>query len=82
MSMSRQVVTVSSRSAFEQRSRVGWSRSITAIRQAGVTMRVVAAPMGLQRPMGWELGDWLPNADGLAMTRWALHEWLGRLAGA
>lgn len=53
-----------------------------AIRQAGITMRVIAAPMGLQRPMGWELSDWLPNAEGLAMTRWALHEWLGRLAGA
>lgn len=53
-----------------------------AIRQAGITMRVVAAPMGLRRPLGWELGDWLPNAEGLAMTRWALHEWLGRLAGA
>jgi uncharacterized SAM-binding protein YcdF (DUF218 family) len=53
-----------------------------AIRQAGIPMRMIAAPMGLQRPMGWELGDWLPNAEGLAMTRWSLHEWLGRLAGA
>lgn len=53
-----------------------------AIRQADVPMRVIAAPMGLQRPLGWELGDWLPNAGGLEMTRWALHEWLGRLAGA
>ncbi|MDO9287029.1 MAG: YdcF family protein [Aquabacterium sp.] len=53
-----------------------------AIRQSGATMRVIAAPMGLQRPLGWALGDWLPNAEGLAMTRRALHEWLGRLAGA
>lgn len=53
-----------------------------AIRQAGVTMQVIAAPMGLQRPVDWELGDWLPSAEGLALTRWALHEWLGWWAGA
>ncbi|OGB07068.1 MAG: hypothetical protein A3E25_17405 [Burkholderiales bacterium RIFCSPHIGHO2_12_FULL_69_20] len=53
-----------------------------AIRQSGATLRVIAAPMGLERPLGWALGDWLPNAEGLAMTRYALHEWLGRLAGA
>lgn len=53
-----------------------------AIRQSGGTLRVVPAPMGLQPPIGWELGDWLPSAEGLAMTRWALHEWLGWLAGA
>ena len=53
-----------------------------AIRQSGGTLRVIAAPMGLQPPLGRELGDWLPNAEGLALTRWALHEWLGRLAGA
>ncbi len=53
-----------------------------AIREAGITMRVVAAPMGLRRPLGWELGDWLPGDEGLALTRLALHEWLGWLAGA
>jgi uncharacterized SAM-binding protein YcdF (DUF218 family) len=53
-----------------------------AIREAGVRMRIVPAPMGLHRPLDWELGDWLPSAEGLALTRWALHEWLGWLAGA
>jgi uncharacterized SAM-binding protein YcdF (DUF218 family) len=41
------------------------------------------APLGVLRAGdGNELSDYLPSADGLQVTVTALHEWLGRLAGA
>jgi uncharacterized SAM-binding protein YcdF (DUF218 family) len=48
----------------------------------GRKMKIVAAPMGL--PTGGRLiaGDWLPSTRGFEMTWLALHEWLGKLAGA
>lgn len=55
-----------------------------ALRASGVAMRLVPAPVGL-RPApgpGWALGDYLPTPEGFALTRLALHEWLGRMAGA
>ena len=47
-------------------------------------MRLVPAPVGLRPDLGPDLslGDYLPSAEGFALTRLALHEWLGRLAGA
>jgi uncharacterized SAM-binding protein YcdF (DUF218 family) len=53
-----------------------------AIAQSGRPMELVAAPVGLQPvPVGaWT--DFLPGADGLGASMIALHEWLGRLAGA
>ncbi|MBL8349779.1 MAG: YdcF family protein [Burkholderiaceae bacterium] len=63
----------------QQRALAAFAR---AIRQQGATLQVIAAPMGLQRTVDWELGDLLPNAEGLTMTWLALHEWLGWLAGA
>jgi uncharacterized SAM-binding protein YcdF (DUF218 family) len=53
------------------------------VRRHGVAMTIVAAPMGLRAPSGLpEFTAWLPSAEGLASTRFALHEWIGRLAGA
>jgi uncharacterized SAM-binding protein YcdF (DUF218 family) len=55
-----------------------------ALRASGVAMRLVPAPVGLRPNLGpgWVLGDYLPTAEGFALTQLALHEWLGRLAGA
>jgi uncharacterized SAM-binding protein YcdF (DUF218 family) len=52
------------------------------LQREGVTMTLVAAPMGLRARGPLEAGDWLPTAEGFAATRLALHEWLGRIAGA
>jgi uncharacterized SAM-binding protein YcdF (DUF218 family) len=53
-----------------------------AAQRAGRPITIVPAPMGLA-PLSarWDTG-WMPSAEGLEMTRVALHEWLGRLAGA
>lgn len=53
-----------------------------AIARSGRPMRLVPAPMGLNPPLRPEPGDFLPGVEGLAHSRWALHEWLGWLAGA
>lgn len=53
-----------------------------AIARSGRPMKLVPAPMGQAPPLRWFPSDFMPTAEGLAMTRWALHEWLGRLAGA
>jgi uncharacterized SAM-binding protein YcdF (DUF218 family) len=53
-----------------------------AIRRAGSPIELVEAPLGLRAPGSSELAAWLPSADGFARTQLALHEWLGRLAGA
>jgi len=53
-----------------------------AAAQDGAAMRVIAASVGLPPPGALEPGDWLPSSEGFAMTRLALHEWLGRIAGA
>lgn len=53
-----------------------------AIDKAGVRLSVVPAPMGLNVVGPPVFTDFLPTAEGFAATRLALHEWLGRLAGA
>ncbi len=53
-----------------------------AIARSGQAMDLVPAPMGLRPPLDNTLRDFLPGADGLARSGWALHEWLGWLAGA
>ena len=55
-----------------------------ALRASGVAMRLVPAPVGLRPNLGPDLswGDYLPSAEGFTLTRLALHEWLGRMAGA
>lgn len=53
-----------------------------ALLRAGARIELVAAPMGLPVPGPSNWGDWMPSAEGLARCRFALHEWIGRLAGA
>ncbi|GCL61956.1 YdcF family protein [Pseudaquabacterium pictum] len=53
-----------------------------AIANSGRPMALVAAPVGLRPPPTPALGDFLPGHDGLAHSIWAVHEWLGWLAGA
>lgn len=53
-----------------------------ALRHQGVTMRLTAAPVGVSPRGRGEFADWLPGAEGFELTRLALHEWLGWLAGA
>jgi uncharacterized SAM-binding protein YcdF (DUF218 family) len=53
-----------------------------AKQRSGITMEMIAAPMGMEAgsPTTWR--DWLPSSAGFVDTRIALHEWIGRLAGA
>ena len=51
-------------------------------RAGGPKMRIVAAPLGMRAAGPLQVGDWLPTVEGFEQTRMALHEWLGRLAGA
>ena len=52
-----------------------------AIQRAGVPMRVLPAAMG-QAVLGpLQPGHWLPTTEGFALSRLALHEWLGWMAG-
>jgi uncharacterized SAM-binding protein YcdF (DUF218 family) len=53
-----------------------------AVAQDGAAMQVIAASVGLPSPGALEPGDWLPSSEGFALSRLALHEWLGRIAGA
>lgn len=59
-------------------------RALDHFQQAteGKKMRLVAAPMGLSPGGRLRISDWLPSARGFDHTRLALHEWIGRLAGA
>jgi uncharacterized SAM-binding protein YcdF (DUF218 family) len=63
------------------------ARAVAAFRRAARRerddMTITAAPMGVLRTDdAHELSDFLPSAEGLQATVIALHEWLGRLAGA
>ena len=49
---------------------------------AGKNLRIVAAPVGTNASGPLRASDWLPTSDGLEANRLALHEWIGRLAGA
>jgi uncharacterized SAM-binding protein YcdF (DUF218 family) len=53
-----------------------------AKQRSGITMEITAAPMGLQAGGPMRLSDWLPSDAGFQSVRIALHEWIGRLAGA
>jgi uncharacterized SAM-binding protein YcdF (DUF218 family) len=50
--------------------------------RANLDIQVIAAPMDVQAGSRLTLDSWLPSVDGFQDTRLALHEWLGRLAGA
>jgi hypothetical protein len=45
-------------------------------------MKVIAAPMGGEGPSRLTLADWLPSRSGFEAVSYAIHEGLGRLAGA
>ena len=53
-----------------------------AKQRTGISMTIVPAPMGLDPSARYDAVSFLPSVDGYEMTRIALHEWLGRLAGA
>jgi uncharacterized SAM-binding protein YcdF (DUF218 family) len=53
-----------------------------AAQRASFPLRVTPAAMGLEPPYRLDLRDWLPSRDGFSKVHIALHEWLGRLAGA
>jgi uncharacterized SAM-binding protein YcdF (DUF218 family) len=45
-------------------------------------LEIVPAPMDLPQSTGLTWRDWLPNASRMQDTAFALHEWIGRMAGA
>lgn len=53
-----------------------------ARQRTGVPITVIPAPMGLEGGGHLVLADWLPSVAGFEATRIALHEWVGRVAGA
>lgn len=53
-----------------------------AAKHLGITVKLIPAPMGADGPFRMTLADWLPSRAGYASVSYALHEGLGRLAGA
>ena len=53
-----------------------------ALQREGADITILPAPVGAAADGPLLFGDWLPSAEGLMLTRLALHEWLGYLAGA
>lgn len=51
------------------------ARSVRNFREAG--FEVVPAPTAFVLPSRWPVLEWLPSTDGLAASRFILHEWLG-----
>ena len=63
----------------------GWHmpRALRDFREAaGAGMRIEAAPMGLAQRVESPLLAWMPSVRGFTEMHNALHEWIGRLAGA
>ncbi len=50
--------------------------------RASIPLRMTPAPMGLEPASRMALHDWMPSREGFSKVHIALHEWLGRLAGA
>ncbi len=53
-----------------------------ASQRLGIPVKLVAAPMGGDGPSRMTIADWLPSRAGYESVSYALHEGLGRLAGA
>lgn len=53
-----------------------------AAQRTSVSVRLTAAPMGDDAASEISGADWLPSRGGYMSVNLALHEWLGRLAGA
>ena len=51
-------------------------------RSAGTAIEIVPAPMGLREDAAMSWVDFIASAEGLVRVRLAVHEWLGRVAGA
>lgn len=65
--------------AHERRALAAFERA--AARQQ-VAMAWIPAPVAVRASRELELRDLLPSPEGMALTYYALHEWVGRLAGA
>jgi uncharacterized SAM-binding protein YcdF (DUF218 family) len=63
----------------QRRALAAFQRAIAA---SGRPLQLVAAPVGLRPDPTGVLSDYLPGHQGLLDSSIALHEWLGRLAGA
>jgi uncharacterized SAM-binding protein YcdF (DUF218 family) len=61
-------------------------RAVAAFERAaarqGIRLAIVPAPLGMGSFVPPHADGLLPSAQGFELTRLALHEWLGRLAGA
>ena len=58
-------------------------RALRAFREsAGSAMRIEAAPISLAGDTELSALSWVPSNTGFVQMRYALREWLGRLAGA
>lgn len=53
-----------------------------AVQRNGSQLELQAAPMGLPAAFRMHVADWFPSPGGFRGVRFALHEWIGRLAGA
>ncbi|MFO1217630.1 MAG: ElyC/SanA/YdcF family protein [Burkholderiaceae bacterium] len=53
-----------------------------AAQRLAMPMQITAAPVAVAEEAPYSLADWLPSRGGYMMVNIALHEWLGRLAGA
>ena len=64
----------------QRRALAGFERALT--NTLGPTIELLPAPLGLVPAHEVRLSDFLPTGEGFALSRVALHEWLGRLGGA
>ena len=53
-------------------------RALYSFEQHGLL--ATAAPTRIRPPFRWELGEFVPSANGLRDSSYALHEWIGMLA--
>ena len=65
-----------------QRSMAAFARAVRRGSGGGGDIQLVAAPMGFRSGSAWGLLAWLPSAEGFTRSQWAVHEWLGWMAGA
>ena len=49
---------------------------------SGSSLVILPAPLDLPNPGPARVRDWLPSAESLELTSFAIREWLGRIAGA
>lgn len=64
----------------QRRALAGFERALKD--NPGPTIDLLPAPLGMAPPREMRPLDFLPTGEGFALSRLALHEWLGRLSGA